>query len=149
MAIAPQRNQNSAAGAITPSIADTAVTAAAYGAADTIGTFTVDQQGRLTAAADVSVSIVHTQVSDFDAGVQANTLDTLAAPVASVAFNAQTITGLADPVNDQDAATKNYVDSVAQGLDPKDAALAGTTGNLTLNGTQTVEIGRASCRERV
>ena len=128
-----------AAGSITPSIADTTVTAAAYGAADTIATFTVDQQGRLTAAADVSVSIVHTQVSDFDAGVQANTLDTLAAPVASVAFNAQTITGLADPVNDQDAATKNYVDSVAQGLDPKDAALAGTTGNLTLNGTQTVD----------
>ena len=35
---------------------DTAVTAAAYGAADTVATFTVDQQGRLTAAADVTVT---------------------------------------------------------------------------------------------
>ena len=57
------------AGAITVSLDDTAVTAASYGAADTVATFTVDQQGRLTAAADVSIDITASQVSDFDTEV--------------------------------------------------------------------------------
>ena len=35
---------------------DTAVTPAAYGSATEVATFTVDQQGRLTAAADVSIT---------------------------------------------------------------------------------------------
>ena len=117
---------------VTATLDDTAVTAAAYGAADTVATFTVDAQGRLTAAADVTVSIVHTQVSDFDAGVQANTLDTLAAPVADLDLNSQNITGLADPVNDQDAATKKYVDSTAQGLDTKASVVAASTAALTV-----------------
>ena len=37
----------------------------------------------------------------------------------NVNMNSQNITSLADPVTNQDAATKGYVDSVAQGLDPK------------------------------
>ena len=118
---------------------DTAVTAAAYGGADTIATFTVDQQGRLTAAADVTISILHTQVSDFDAGVQTNRLDQMAAPTASVDFNGQAITGVLDPTNDQDAATKGYVDAVAEGLDVKGSVAAATTGNITLSGGQTVD----------
>ena len=118
---------------------DTAVTAAAYGAADTVATFTVDQQGRLTAAADIAVSILHTSVTDFDAGVQTNTLDSMAAPVASVSMNSQLLTNVLDPVNDQDAATKIYVDTVAQGLNAKDSARAATTANITLSGTQTID----------
>lgn len=120
---------------------DTAVTAASYGAADTIGTFTVDQQGRLTAAADVSISITHDAVSDFDAGVQTNRLDQMAAPTADVSLNSQKLTGVADPVNAQDAATKNYVDSTAQGLDTKASVLAASTANISAtysNGTSGV-----------
>jgi hypothetical protein len=45
------------------SLADTAVTAAAYGTASSVGQFTVDAQGRLTAAANVTISIAHTQVT--------------------------------------------------------------------------------------
>jgi len=37
----------------------------------------------------------------------------------NVNMNSQNITSLAEPVNNQDAATKGYVDAVAQGLDPK------------------------------
>jgi len=57
------------AGAITVSLDNTAVTAGSYGAADTVATFTVDAQGRLTAAADVSIDITASQVSDFDTEV--------------------------------------------------------------------------------
>jgi len=42
------------------------------------------------------------------------------------------ITGLAEPVDAQDAATKNYVDAFSAGLDPKESARAATTGNIDL-----------------
>ena len=115
---------------LTIKLDDTAVTAAGYGAADSIGTFTVDAQGRLTAAADVSISILHTQVSDFDTGVRSNRLDEMAAPTSSVDMNSQKITGLAEPTNDADAATKKYVDDTAQGLNTKASVEVATTSAL-------------------
>lgn len=60
------------------------------------------------------------------------TLDTFGAPAASVSFNSQKITNLLDPTAAQDAATKNYVDSVAQGLDVKGSVRAATTTAGTL-----------------
>jgi hypothetical protein len=58
--------------------------------------------------------------------------DQLAAPTASVSWNSQRITSLLDPAAAQDAATKNYVDSVAQGLDAKGSVRAATTTSGTL-----------------
>lgn len=49
------------------------------------------------------------------------------------------ITGLPDPTNAQDAATKAYVDAVAQGLDIKPSVKCATTGNITLSGEQTID----------
>lgn len=46
-------------------------------------------------------------------------LDQIAVPTASVSMNSQKIINQADPTNPQDSATKNYVDTVAQGLDAK------------------------------
>lgn len=66
-------------------------------------------------------------------------LDQLASPNAAVAFNAQKITGLADPMSPQDAATKNYVDAMRQGLSVKDAVRAATTVNISLFGTQVID----------
>lgn len=58
----------------TISIANTAVTAASYGAADTVGTFTVNAQGQLTAAANAAIAINVGAVS----GAVPNTVNVLA-----------------------------------------------------------------------
>ena len=72
------------------------------------------------------------------AGSQA-TLNEIASPTSSFAMGSQLLTGLLDPVSAQDAATKNYVDSVAQGLDTKQSVVAATTANITLSATQTID----------
>lgn len=121
--------------AITLSLDNTAVTPAAYGAADSIGTFTVDAQGRLTAASSISVSILHTQVSDFDTGVQQNRLDQLTAPTAAVSLNSQKITNLATPSDPNDATNKAYVDNAISGLTWKESVHLLAASNITLTGT--------------
>lgn len=59
-------------------------------------------------------------------------LDQISAPTASVAMNSQKITGLLDPTAAQDAATKNYVDGLSQGLSWKESVRAATTAAGTL-----------------
>ena len=49
---------------VTTNLDNTAVTAASYGAAGSVATFTVDAQGRLTAAANSTISITSSQISD-------------------------------------------------------------------------------------
>ncbi len=58
--------------------------------------------------------------------------DQLLAPTAAVSWGSQRITNLLDPASAQDAATKNYVDGVAQGLDVKASVRAATTAAGTL-----------------
>lgn len=70
------------------------------------------------------------------AGSQASLSD-LSSPTGSFSFNSQLLTNLADPVSDQDAATKFYVDSVAQGLNVKGSSQWATTANITLSGLGT------------
>lgn len=60
-----------------------------------------------------------------------------------------TITGLGTPSSGTDAATKAYVDSVAQGIDPKASVRAATTGNITLSNTQTIDGVALSAADRV
>lgn len=72
------------------------------------------------------------------AGSQAS-LNDIASPSSSFSMGSQLLTNLADPVSDQDAATKIYVDNIAQGLDVKASVVAATTGNITLSGAQTID----------
>ena len=60
-------------------------------------------------------------------------------PSGNITVNSKNINNLATPVVDTDAATKAYVDSVAQGLDTKASVVAATTVNITLSGTQTID----------
>ena len=112
---------------------NTAVTAAAYGSASAVSTFTVDSQGRLTAAGVTSIDITHTQVNDFDTGVQANRLDQMAAPTAAVSMNSQELTNVADPTSSSSAANKGYVDSVAQGLEVKKSCRTASDANINIS----------------
>jgi len=70
---------------VTLTLDDTSVTTGSYGAANTVATFDVDDQGRLTAASDVSIDITASQVSDFTAASEtaifttANFVDTTGA----------------------------------------------------------------------
>lgn len=88
-----------------------------------VGTFTkvtVNAKGLVTAAANAVLNDIGT-------------------PTANYSFGGFKITNLADPTSDQDAATKYYVDSVAQGLDVKASVVAATTANITLSGAQTID----------
>ena len=121
------------------------VTLASVGTAGTYTKVTTDAKGRVTAGSTLVASDIPTltasKISDFDTQVRTSRLDQMAAPTASVALNNQKITGLAEPTAASDAATKNYVDTAIQGLDPKASAKVATTSNLTAtynNGTSGV-----------
>lgn len=87
---------------------------------------------RALVSADIPKTLDSSWLTDFNTAVRANRLDQFAAPTANVNFNSQRITGLADPQNAQDAATKSYVDSISQGLDVKASVRAASTGNVAL-----------------
>lgn len=123
--------------AITLTLANSGVTAGDY------TKVSVDAKGRVTSGTTLSASDIPTitvsKISDFASTLTGYRLNQFTAPNSNVDFGTQRITGLADPVNAQDAATKNYVDNAIQGLDPKPSVKAASTGNLTLSANQTVD----------
>lgn len=61
---------NSGTGETTVDLDNTSVAHGSYGASNKAVSFTVDQQGRLTAASDANISITASQVSDFNEATQ-------------------------------------------------------------------------------
>lgn len=97
-------------------------------------TFTGTPTAPTAANTDSSTTLATT------AFVKSVRLDQFAAPNTSVSFGTQLITNVLDPVSAQDAATKAYVDSVAQGLNVKAACLTASTVNIsTLSGLLTID----------
>jgi hypothetical protein len=120
------------------------VTGKGYAVATTpiAGTFTkitINGSGLVTGgsslvATDIPKTLDHTWITDFDVQVRTSRLDQMAAPTATVSMNSHILTGVAAPAGLTDAATKGYVDSVAQGLDIKASCMCASIGNLTLSG---------------
>ena len=126
---------------ITVDLDDTAVTPGSYGSASAIPTFTVDQQGRLTAADTVNVATV-LSISDGTNSDNVSLLtDTLTFSATAnettvvVSDNAVTI-GLPSDVTIGNDLTVTTDASVGGDLDVQGDVLV--EGNLTVNGTQTV-----------
>jgi len=92
----------------------------------------VTSTGNATAIADGDIAIAKLATDPLS---YAN----MTAPSASVAFNSQKLTGLADGTAAQDAATKSQVDAAQAGLDAKDSCRVATTANITLSGEQTID----------
>lgn len=87
----------------------------------------VDTYGRVSgtaavAAGDITTALGYTPVN--------KTGDTMS---GTLTFSSGTVTGLATPSNATDAATKSYVDSLVQGLDPKGSVRAATTEDGALS----------------
>ena len=103
-----------------------AVTAqTSFGSSSTTGTATTVAHSDHTHGTPTHDNAAHSAIN----------LSALAAPTANVSWGNYKITGLADPDNATDAANKQYVDSVAQGLNIHDPVAAGTTASLaTLTG---------------
>ncbi len=93
------------------------------------------------------------KLDGVEAGAQVTTFarvqTALAAASSAVSINAQRLTSVADPSSAQDAATKAYVDAVAQGLDAKASVrLVATTNVATLSGAVTID-GVTTAADRV
>jgi hypothetical protein len=83
----------------------------------------------------MAVQITGRQIANAAVGVAKLSLST-----GSFDFSSGDATVSANsPTADAHVATKQYVDSIAQGLHWKDSARVATTGNITLSGTQTID----------
>jgi hypothetical protein len=81
-------------------------------------------------------AFAQTVLDDADGATVMNTIGAL--PKAGGTMTGA-LTLAADPASALQAATKQYVDAVAQGLDTKPSVIAATTANITLSAPQTID----------
>ena len=111
----------------------TAGRAVATGALTVTGAATVSTTLGVTGAATLSSTLGVTGAATLSS--------TLGVAGATTLFSVATTSGTIanTPSGSTDIANKAYVDTVAQGLDTKASVVAGTTANITLSGTQTID----------
>jgi len=147
----------SATDTITLNLDNTSVTGGSYGNANTVATFTVDAQGRLTAAGNSAISITNSQISNWQEAVEdtASTMITAAthsgisvsytdnnSSAGTLAFTntgVTSVTGTSNEVNVSGTGTGPWTGAVTIGL-PDDVTIGNTltvTGDLIVNGNTT------------
>jgi hypothetical protein len=91
----------------------------------------------------ISINAATTSANGYLSSTDWNTFNDKQATGVSVLLAGSTMNGLlvlsADPSAALGAATKQYVDNVAQGLDVKGSVVVATTANISLSGTQTID----------
>lgn len=115
----------SATDTITLNLDNTSVTGGSYGSANTVATFTVDSQGRLTAAGNTTISINAGNVSGFTEDAQ---------DAAAALFTNATHSGVSVAYNDADAKlaiTNTGVTSITGTANQITASAS--TGGITLS----------------
>ncbi len=107
-------------------------------------------------AGNLAATDVQAALNELQSDIDTRALDAdVIKKDGSVAFTADQsmggnqLTNLGAPSASSDAATKSYVDSVAEGLKPKQAARVATTANITLSGPQTIDGISAIAGDRV
>ena len=116
----------------------TVATAGVTGSSTAIPIVTINAKGLTTSITTAAVIAPAGTLSGstLAAGVTGSSLTSLGT-IASLSVTAGTIS--TTPSASTDIANKDYVDTVAQGLDPKASCVAATTANITLSGTQTID----------
>jgi hypothetical protein len=116
----------------------TVATAGVTGSSTAIPVVTINAKGLTTSITTAAVIAPAGTLSGstLASGVTASSLTSLGT-IANLSATAGTIA--TTPSSALDIANKDYVDSVAQGLDPKASCVAATTANITLSAPQTID----------
>jgi hypothetical protein len=115
-------------GSVDLSLTNTGVSAATYGSASSVGTFTVDVKGRLTSASNTAISISSAAVTDFTEAAQ---------DAAGALFTNGTHSGIAATYDDANAKVNLDVAdfTITLGGDLTGSATITNLANATLNAT--------------
>ena len=116
----------------------TVATAGVTGSSTAIPVVTINAKGLTTSITTAAVIAPAGTLSGstLAAGVTGSSLTSLGT-IANLSVTAGTIS--TTPSASTDIANKDYVDTVAQGLDPKASCVAATTVNITLSAPQTID----------
>ena len=126
---------------ITIDLNDTAVTPGTYGDANSVSQITVDQQGRLTSASSVDISITSSEVSDFTEAVQ----DLVGAQLVTNG----THSGLSATYDDANDGAIDLTVSVAAAHIQDDAVTSAKLNDNVISGQAELAAGLASTDELI